>query len=96
EHAFPVEDDFYAAFVSHCPRGLRRPKIFSRINPVDTGGITSGKRTIVSTTLLSGHSLRAKSHASAMPNGKISRALPNPTEIEKRVMCQVSKLKNIR
>src|SRR5262249_28580532 len=75
---------------SHCPSGLRRPKIFSRIRPVDTGGITSGKSTIVSTTLLSGHSLRAKSHARVMPNGKISSVLASPTEIENSVICQVS------
>ena len=53
--------------------------------------MTSGSKTIVSTTLLSGHSLRAKSHAIAMPNGSISSVLARPTEREKSVMCQVSK-----
>jgi hypothetical protein len=57
---------------------------------VDTGGMTSGRRTIVSTTLLSGHSLRANSQASVMPNGKISTVLASPTAREKRVICQVS------
>ena len=52
--------------------------------------MTSGSRTMVSITLLSGHSLRAKSHASAMPNGKISNVLASPTEREKSVICQVS------
>src|SRR5262245_458736 len=70
---------------------LRRPKIFNRINPVDTGGITSGRSTTVSTTLLKGHSLRAKNHASAIPNGRIRSVLASPTAIEKRVICQVSK-----
>jgi hypothetical protein len=61
------------------------------MSPVDTGGMTSGKRTAVSTILLSGHSFRAKSHARAIPNGRISSVLASPTEIEKRVICQVSK-----
>ena len=52
--------------------------------------MTSGSRTIVSKTLLSGHSLRANSHASAMPNGRISSVLASPTAREKSVICQVS------
>src|SRR5215470_18222510 len=73
--------------------GLRRPKIFSRISPVDTGGMTSGRRTKVSTTLLSGHSLRAKSQARTMPKGRIMRVLASPTAREKKVICQVSREK---
>src|SRR5215510_6712995 len=73
--------------------GLRRLKIFKRIKPVETGGMTSGSSTIVSKMLLSGHSRRAKSQANAIPNGRISSVLARPTESEKRVICQVSKEK---
>src|SRR2546428_1055465 len=75
---------------SHAPMGLRRPKIFNRIKPVDTGGMTRGRRTIVSTTLFSGHCLRAKSHAAITPNGRITSVLASPTAREKKVICQVS------
>ena len=63
---------------------------------MDTGGITSGRRTIVSTMLLSGHSLRANSHARPMPNGRISNVLASPTASEKSVICQVSSEKKFK
>ena len=75
---------------SQRPTGLRRPKIFNRIKPVDTGGMTRGRRTKVSTTLFNGHSLRAKNHAARIPNGRMTSVLANPTAREKRVICQVS------
>ena len=81
---------------SQCPTGLRRPKILSRINPVDTGGMTNGNSTIVSVMLLRGHSLRANSHARVTPNGRISSVLARPTETEKRVICQVSYERNTK
>src|SRR6187551_641819 len=52
--------------------------------------MTNGSSTTVSRTLLSGHSLRANSHASAMPNGRINNVLASPTASEKSVICQVS------
>jgi hypothetical protein len=60
---------------------------------VDTGGMTSGSKTIVSNTLFSGQSLRAKSQANAIPKGRINSVAAIPTEIEKIVICQVSKVK---
>ena len=63
---------------------------------VETGGMTSGSKTIVSRTLLKGHSLRANNHASAIPKGKISAVLASPTAREKRVICQDSKEKITR
>jgi hypothetical protein len=47
-------------------------------------------------TLLSGHSLRANSHANAMPNGRINSVLASPTEREKIVICQVSNEKKFK
>jgi len=55
--------------------------------------MTNGNNAMVSITLFNGHSLRAKNHAKAMPKGRISSVLASPTEIEKRVICQVSKEK---
>jgi len=63
------------------------------MSPVDTGGMTKGNRTMVSTTLLKGHSFRAKSQASATPNGRITIVLAMPTAKEKIVICQVSREK---
>ena len=54
------------------PNGPRRPKSFSRISPVATGGMTSGNATIVSMTDLPYHFLRASNQAMAMPNGRIN------------------------
>ena len=56
------------------PIGPRRPNNFRRISPVATGGMTSGSATIVSTTDLPYHRLRASSHAAATPNGRMSAA----------------------
>ena len=63
QHAFPVENDLYAAVVEPLAEGTSPAEYLQQDQPVDTGGMTSGSRTMVSNTLLSGHSLRAK----AMP-----------------------------
>ena len=55
-----------------------------------TGGITNGKSTTVSVTLLSGQSFRARSQEMAIPKGRIKRVLRNATPRENSVMYQVS------
>ena len=59
----------------NAPIGPRRPKSFSRSNPVATGGITRGKVSNVSTTVLPRQRLRASNQARTRPKGKISNVL---------------------
>ena len=70
------------------PIGPRRPKSFKRINPVATGGSTSGRLTRVSTTDLPGHWRRASVQASGKPNGRMHRVLNAETQAVNQTSCQ--------
>ena len=60
------------------------------MSPVATGGMTSGSATKVSTRDFPGQSRRARSHASATPNGKIASVLSAATPTVNQVICHAS------
>src|SRR5262249_21303278 len=64
--------------------------IFSKRKPVATGGITSGRETIVSTSDLPGHSYRANSHATATPNGRMIIVLSAEIHAVNQISCHSS------
>ena len=62
----------------------------SKIKPVATGGITSGRVTKVSTTDLPSQRGRASNHAIASPKGKMSSVLPAQAASVNRTACHSS------
>lgn len=65
----------------------RRPNSFSRISPVATGGMTSGRVISVSTMDLPGHWRRASSQLMASPKGRMSNVLSRETQTVNHTSC---------
>ena len=59
------------------------------MNPVATGGRTSGSVTSVSSSALPRKRPRASSHARATPGGSISTVAASATSTVKRMICEV-------
>ena len=72
------------------PMTPRRPHSLSRIRPVATGGITSGREIKVSTTDLPGHRKRASSHAVPSPSGRMMTVLSAETQAVNQTICHSS------
>src|SRR3954447_17116149 len=70
----------------------RRPRSFSRIRPVATGGMTKGSEISVSTIDLPRQSARASSQAAANPGNKIATVLRAETQAVNQIICHSSAL----
>ncbi len=68
----------------------RRLRSMSRIRPVATGGMTSGRETTVSTSVRPGNLRRARSHASTVPGGSARAVAPAAQTTVNQVIRQVS------
>ena len=74
------------------PISPRRLRIFRRIRPVATGGMTIGSKTQVSTKDLPRHSRRASGWAIKSPGGRMTNVLSAETQLVNHVNCQSSAL----
>ena len=78
------------------PNELRLPSSLSKINPVATGGMTSGIVTMVSTIDFPTHRRFARSQAMPIPKGKINIVLRLQASRVKRSASQSSGDNHIR
>src|SRR5262245_19632550 len=88
--AFHVKTTSMPTRSSTRPTGPRRPSSMSRMRPVATGGITSGRDTNVSTRTRPGKRRRASSHATTTPGGSTSTVAPTAQISVNQVIRQTS------
>src|SRR5262245_8373222 len=86
--AFHVKTTSIPSRSSQPPMTPRRLKSASRINPVATGGMTSGSDTSVSTSERPGKRRRARIHARPTPNGSTTSVAAMAHATVNQVICQ--------